>query len=598
MTAAEISRLDVKVFPSTGIFERSLLRYLERIEQRHRLEIPVVIDTDALDVLERDLAREIAQMDRRADVAVDVDVHANTSGLTDELTVALDDITRQVRVDVPADVDDARLRESLAETVDQVERTTRLDVPAEADGGRLRESLSEAVDEAERNTRIRVPVHTDPGEVDRAGRDAGTQLATSAGEGMASGFGGTSPYMFAGVIAAATLAGPLVSAGILAGFAGGIIGLGAFALRDNEKLQEAGSGFLERVNGKLTEAAAPLEGPFIRALDIIADAIDELDLKAIFEAVAPYIEPLAAGIGEFLEKLSPGLLDAVKAGGPLLETIANNLGPLAEDLSTFLSAIADDAPVANKALNALFEIIGFGLNVLYGLIFVLGSVFLVAYDAFTGARDIASDVWDFLTGLFDGGDLGRAAERALAWVLRVFHDVWDDAEKAAEDAIAWVLRQINDLPGKARRGLGDLGGVLWDAGRNLVQGLIDGIEAMFPSLNFSAAGMAQIVRDYWPFSPAKRGPLSGSGSPEIAGRNIARMVADGMRWGEQLVASASGQLAGAATIGGTGMLVPAGAAGAGTDLRVVVEGTGLLDNLRYEVHKRGGNVQRAFGGED
>src|SRR3546814_1614588 len=91
-----------------------------------------------------------------------------------------------------------------------------------------------------------------------------------------------------------------------------------------------------------------------------------------------------------------------------------------------------------------------------------------------------------------------------------------------------VVGFFSDLPGRIVRAIGSIGSLLYNAGRNVVQGLIDGIYAMLGRLASAASSMASTIRDYLPFSPAKEGPLSGLGNPEQSGRKLAEMVGDGI----------------------------------------------------------------------
>ena len=54
------------------------------------------------------------------------------------------------------------------------------------------------------------------------------------------------------------------------------------------------------------------------------------------------------------------------------------------------------------------------------------------------------------------------------------------------------------------------------------------MKSKFSALAGAIGDAAQIVRDHWPFSPAKEGPLSGSGDPMIAGQKIVQRIATGM----------------------------------------------------------------------
>jgi phage-related protein len=128
--------------------------------------------------------------------------------------------------------------------------------------------------------------------------------------------------------------------------------------------------------------------------------------------------------------------------------------------------------------------------------------------------------------------------------------------------------------------VGNLGSLLFNAGVNVVQGLINGITSRIGAVASAASRLAGAVRGALPFSPAKYGPLSGKGAPERSGRKIAQDVARGLLKGR---AGLHGAMARAMPgVPGAGL----GLAGAGAGGRVhvtlgpgAVQVTGVGGNL-------------------
>jgi phage-related protein len=136
-------------------------------------------------------------------------------------------------------------------------------------------------------------------------------------------------------------------------------------------------------------------------------------------------------------------------------------------------------------------------------------------------------------------------DRALSYV----RSLWSVAQglfnlglrsvsNAVRSGLGNVLTFFGNLPGQIGRSIGTLGSMLYNSGRDVVQGLIDGIYAMLGRLGSAASSVAQTIRNYLPFSPAKLGPLSGQGSPEHSGEVIAQMIADGLTTNVNLPARA------------------------------------------------------------
>lgn len=114
---------------------------------------------------------------------------------------------------------------------------------------------------------------------------------------------------------------------------------------------------------------------------------------------------------------------------------------------------------------------------------------------------------------------------------------WKDLKKLATDALNDAWKLIKDLGSNA-------GTLLWDAGKNIIKGLIDGINSMIGSVGNVMGDVTSMIKDHLPWSPAKRGPLSGSGAPEIGGRNIVKMMAQGISSGASHIDAAMSQITG------------------------------------------------------
>lgn len=156
-------------------------------------------------------------------------------------------------------------------------------------------------------------------------------------------------------------------------------------------------------------------------------------------------------------------------------------------------------------------------------------------------KDTFKMVWDIIRDV-----LRIAFDNIKDW-LAVFIDIftgkwgkaWQDIKTAVKDNFRDVVSFFADFGNNAL----DL---LYDAGKNLIKGLINGIKSAWGSLKSSISDIASSIRGYFPFSPAKTGPLSGRGDIGIAGSNIVTSLAKGMSGNIGLVTRASAALAAAA----------------------------------------------------
>lgn len=121
-----------------------------------------------------------------------------------------------------------------------------------------------------------------------------------------------------------------------------------------------------------------------------------------------------------------------------------------------------------------------------------------------------------------------AAANGIAAFVSSVSGHFQNVVNAIRDKINSAVSFVRELPGKIIGAIGNLGSLLYDAGRNVIQGLINGISSMIGSLRSKMSDAASTIRGALPFSPAKYGPLSGEGSPEKSGQKISMMIADGL----------------------------------------------------------------------
>lgn len=218
-------------------------------------------------------------------------------------------------------------------------------------------------------------------------------------------------------------------------------------------------------------------------------------------------------------------------------------------------------------------------------------------SAYHATVNVGRDLINWISGL--PGKAKSALMSLATHIVAVALDAWIRFRNATVEKAASLINWVRGIPGLITRALGNLGSLLYDAGRNVIQGLINGISSMVGSVGGSIGSIASTIRSYLPFSPAKTGPLSGSGNPELAGTKIGSMVADGITGSVGRVHRASNRLAGAAALAltGTSLGVPAAgglalagvggaAGGAPMVVNITVQGSVLTErDLRDVVQK-------------
>ncbi|MDT3395430.1 hypothetical protein RKE29_01985 [Streptomyces sp. B1866] len=152
------------------------------------------------------------------------------------------------------------------------------------------------------------------------------------------------------------------------------------------------------------------------------------------------------------------------------------------------------------------------------------------------------------------------------------------------DAVNW----LSGLPGRAARAIGDLGGLLYGAGRALLQGFIDGIVSKVSDVLGTVGSVVGRVRDFFGFSPAKVGPLSGKGWTLYSGHALAEDFAAGITARQDAVYAAVSDATATAAGAMPTVATPRGVAAAASGqapVRVLFDVTGANEDMKKMVRK-------------
>lgn len=195
----------------------------------------------------------------------------------------------------------------------------------------------------------------------------------------------------------------------------------------------------------------------------------------------------------------------------------------------------------------------------------VGSTVLAVWDAIKGwvtagidvvkstisngvnaAKNVITNVFNSIVGfiasipgkIFAGlAQLAQLAAKSAEWFLGFV--------KSARDKFNEAVAFVKEIPSKILGALGNLGSYLKNSGSALINGFTQGIKDGFNKAKDAVAGGLAKIRDFFPFSPAKKGPFSGKGYTTHSGKKLLEDFGVGITAG-QAKAVAAGEKAMAA----------------------------------------------------
>lgn len=137
--------------------------------------------------------------------------------------------------------------------------------------------------------------------------------------------------------------------------------------------------------------------------------------------------------------------------------------------------------------------------------------------------------WGFVVDVFNS-----AVSRVMAAIDRVrdilakIRGFFNQLKEAASGGTGSLIEFVKGIPGRIIGALGDAGSMLYNSGVKIIQSLINGFKSKAQAVYDGINNIMSKARDLLPFSPAKKGPFSGSGWTLYSGESIAQALADGI----------------------------------------------------------------------
>lgn len=327
---------------------------------------------------------------------------------------------------------------------------------------------------------------------------------------MANAFAAALPQMVASVTAALPgIANALMSVGqtlapalmtilpqITQAFSDMFAQLPGFIATYGQPMLEAFGSLFATLAGQISSLMTSLGQALITGVQVAFSAISDNSA-----AIAGFISGFGASLASGLQTLGATVVAALPSIGQSIATALPTLIPsLMSAIISVITSLAAALPgIAVAIINQLPAIIG-GLasGILNGLPTLMGAFISVATSIAANFPSIFMAVVSVIPAI-----IGNIARPFAGLGGR-------------------ILGFIRGIPGQIMGLFAGAGSWLVNSGAALMNGFKQGILNAVESVKSAVKGALQKVRDFFPFSPAKVGPFSGSGYTSVSGEHLMR----------------------------------------------------------------------------
>lgn len=324
----------------------------------------------------------------------------------------------------------------------------------------------------------------------------------------------------------------------LTGPVGMVIGLFVGMIQNSQALQAAfGTAF--GVLGQVLAAAAPVIGQIMTVVgqlmgqlgDALAPVIVMIATSVgnLLSGVLPMLPPLIAGIGVVIGALMPiisrivaivaeNLMTMIPMLVPIIGQVIgvimqviSAIAPLIVQIGAVLIPIIEALmPVVQAVFSTVMNVVSAAMTVVSGIIQTVTAVIAGDWQgAWEGIKQVFSGVWDAIKAVVMGAidivksyiDYGMTFIKTIwgaawNWVSSWASNVWASVTSAVSNGVESMMSFIRGIPGSIQGFFANAGSWLLDAGRNIIEGFVNGIRNAFGWVRDTLGELTSLLPDW------------------------------------------------------------------------------------------------------
>lgn len=251
------------------------------------------------------------------------------------------------------------------------------------------------------------------------------------------------------------------------------------------------TGLLATLAPALSQVVGLVSAVLAAVLPLAAGLLTQL-VPVFLQLVTAILPPLVAVIGQIVGAVAPLIAQLIGALVPVLLSVVQAVLPVVATIAGLLVPVIQNLmPVVTTVFGVIANVVSAVMQVVAGVIQVVTGVISGNWAmVWQGIQGIFAGVWNLIKSIVTGAlaIVGAVIGAALANIRTVFSSAWNGLTGIVSGAWSGITGAISSgvssavsfvagLPGKILSALSGLGSLLVSVGSNMMQGLIQGVQA-------------------------------------------------------------------------------------------------------------------------
>ncbi len=221
-------------------------------------------------------------------------------------------------------------------------------------------------------------------------------------------------------------------------------------------------------------------------------------ITTVWNAIYTTLEPLITAFGYLFQTIFEAIQIIV---GRVMDWISEKISAIWNAIVSFLTPILEGIRTTFETIwNAIF-------NTISTVLTAIQDVVTTVWNAVSGfISSVLSAIWNVVSSIWNS--IKSTISNVMQSISSTVSSIWDNIRSAVSDKISGIKSSIQNGFDAAVGYIKGLASDAWNWGRDIIQGIIDGIQSAIGWLADCVTNVADTIRDFLHFSVPDKGPLT------------------------------------------------------------------------------------------